>query len=98
MGASLSVETLDVLCRCLARHELQSLASVTCNVLLQALAALRVHGAAMEAGLPQQSMQAEMAAFLVNSATLWAPLSAVAPLLSSAPLLMLHVSTEFLTR
>ena len=39
-------------------------------LLLQALAALRAHGAAMESGLPQQSMQAEMAAFLVCPSTI----------------------------
>lgn len=36
--------------------------------MVQVLAALRAHGSEMDAGLPQQAMQAEMAAFLVTPA------------------------------
>ena len=77
-----SLGRLDLLSSYLSHHLLESTDTVAYTVqyvqwyntmqqlLLQALAALRAHGAAMEAGLPQQSMQAEMAAFLVISATL----------------------------
>ncbi len=71
MNSARMPQSKSVACHSYSLHATTKLIDLIDSKLIpQVLAALRARGSEVDAGLPQQAMQAEMAAFLVTHASL----------------------------